>query len=138
MGTTSCCYSWLCVLLPSSVGVRPQSHSVLGEFRPLLYLVTFLPSWHVGQVVAVAASSPAVANAQSIEALRGVCVEQINGHDYWLFRVCIGVEVTQYHDQEKYNLGKFVPWVGDPPSEGRQQQFKNGNPCDASPSAGES
>jgi len=60
-------------------------------------------------------------------------VEQINGHDYWLFRVCIGVEVTQYHDAEKYNLGKIVPWVGVPPSDGRAQQFKNGMPCETKP-----
>jgi len=78
------------------------------------------------------AGTPVAANQALIANLRGVCVEQINGHDYWLFRVCIGVEVTQYHDQEKYSLGTIFA-QGSPLNEGRTESFKNGQTCEGKP-----
>ena len=40
--------------------------------------------------------------------------------------------MTQYHDQEKYNLGTIAP-MPNPVNDGRSQSFQNGNPCDGKP-----
>jgi len=74
----------------------------------------------------------AIGSQAAIRALDGTCVEQITGHDYWMFRVCIGREVTQYHDAERYQLGKYNP-SAPPLDQGTSQKYDSGQMCDTKP-----
>jgi len=74
--------------------------------------------------------SPEAAQAQArdlLDTLTGVCITGASKEGYWQFQVCVGREVVQFHDQERYVLGKYqdVPGIA-----ANTQSFADGAVCE--------
>ena len=58
--------------------------------------------------------------------IQGECFSKQEG--YWTYKVCIGVKVTQFHNEEIYNLGNYDP--SEPDSHSVKQAFNEGTECE--------